>query len=98
MTATSEWNRLVRRVAARNGHDWEDTQFDECTCLQVTRATWDCDAQYAESPSCWMHGEQLPRATWCIGQGAEWCIENNIDPTTGVPLPGSLYSGEWEED
>jgi hypothetical protein len=80
------WNRQVAKEAYRTGWEPGSTIWDECTCLQVSRATWDCDAEYAEDPMCWFHGEDLDVKAWVIEQGADWCHEHGYDPTTGKEL------------
>lgn len=92
MSAVSEWNHMVRHVARRKGWEAGNTEFEECTCLELWGASWTEPAEYHDDPYCWYHGEELDREEWCREQGEEWCRENDVDPATGKPADGS----EWD--
>ena len=85
-SAMREHARYVAKVARRKGWEPGNTIWGECTCLQVSGPTWDCDAEYEDDPMCWEHGEDLDREEWIIEQGADWCREHGYDPTTGEEL------------
>lgn len=82
----SESKQRVARAAWRVGWEPGSTIWNECTCLQVSGPTWDCDAEYEDDPMCWEHGEDLDREEWIIEQGADWCREHGYDPITGEDL------------